>query len=342
MKMCHIIAIPMTGVGLHGGFRGNSWYEHRINIFKNYTLKSLANQTNKDFLLWMWFRPEEEHNPLTSRLREAVEKAGVPHVFTFNGLMYWDDKFNNFRWKTRVRNALMMLLDMWHYREWKSLREIVRNSWENKNLTLPMRVDRSLKDLGETIGMDYDWVYLTRIDSDDLFHEEAANLIQSQEPAERKALVFGSGYILNVNTGQLAEWNPPTNPPFHTIIFPGNVFFRPLQHIAYYGDFKTHEDIHDVFNCTTLDMNKYIVSFHGKHISTAWTSPALKKAYHKVKYGKVDPFKGPEIKGYLYTTSGKNISTHWQSRTGHIRNPMIGREFGGEVKEEILHGFGLN
>ena len=84
-----------------------------------------------------------------------------------------------------------------------------------------------------------------------------------------------------------------------------------------------------------------MVSFHGKHISTGWDSDVLRKANHVLKYGKAEPFRGEEIQGYCYTTSGQNISTHWQSRLRKQKNFMIGKLFDGITKEQILKDFGL-
>lgn len=326
----HIIAIPMTSVGLHGGFRGNVWYKHRIEVFKNYTLKSLANQTNKDFFIWMWFRPEEKDNPLTQEIARAIEVVGLKYIFTFDGLMYYDDKFTDYTVKTKIRNLLMMVWDMWKYKEWKSPRELWRHTWENKNETLLSRLDLSLRQMEKEITTDYHWVYMTRIDSDDMFHEEVVNLIQSQQPAKKKALVFDKGFIYNIITGQLGTWEPKTNPPFYTIIFPVNVFFAPWKHVNYYGSFTTHEDIPQVFDCTTLDMDKYMVTFHSKHISTAWDQDIIRRARDKVR-------------GYCYTTSGRNISTHWQSHARKVKNSMIGKEITDyTTKKQILQDFGIS
>ncbi len=343
-RSLHIIAIPFTGVGLHGGYRGDKWFKHRINIFKNYTLRSLANQTNKDFVLWLWFRPEEETNPLVAEIVTALKEVNLPFIITFHGLMYWDDKFSSYGLKAKVRNCIMMLRDQWYNKEWIPLKTLWRYTWENKNKTLVNRLNASLHVLTNSIGKDFEWIYLTRLDSDDMFHRETVALIQSHTPEYRRALVFDKGYIYNIETGQLAEWNPPTNPPFHTIIFPGAIFFDAQSHYEYYGAFRSHEDIPKVFNPITLDMGRYMVSYQGKHISTAWDSPLLKKAYHKIKYGVTEPFKGSEIqlKGYCYTTSGKNISTRWQSRVTKTQNSMIGKEYDdSKTKEAILKDFGL-
>lgn len=328
----HIIYIPFTGVGLHGGFRSNSWYEHRIEIFKNYTLKSLAAQTNKDFLVWCSFRPEEETNLFTQEIDKALTEAGLRHVFTHDGLIYHDDKFTSYKLKNKVRNAVQMLMDSYNTGEWKSLKQIWKYTWENKNVTLLNRLTRSLTEVKQQIGDDYEWIYLTRIDSDDMFNVRAVELIQSQTPENRKALSFKDGFMYNVVTGQLGEWLPPTNPPFHTIIFPGSTFFDPQSHKEYYRDFHSHEDIPRVFNTTTLDMNQYCVTAHGKdHISTSWDVPIAKRLYQDIKY-----------RGYSHTTSGKNISTRWESRVTKQKNHMLGKEFTDpEEKAQILAQFGI-
>ena len=53
-------------------------------------MKSLLNQTDKDFVIWLQFRPEEETNPL-------IKTFNIPHehIFTFNGIGIWDDKKEN-------------------------------------------------------------------------------------------------------------------------------------------------------------------------------------------------------------------------------------------------------
>lgn len=330
MEKLHIIAIPFTGVGLHGGYRGDEWYKHRIEIFKNYTLKSLANQTNKNFIVWCWFREEERSNPLTSSISAALGDAGISYVFSFNGLLYHDDKFTNYTLKTKLRNLTQMLMDGWH-QGYKPLREVWKYTWENKNETLLKRTSKALSELKDKIGTGYELVYLTRIDSDDMFHKDAVGLLQHQDAVWKRAFTFQNGYMYNVVTGQLAEWIPPTNPPFHTIVFLGSVFLDAVRHIEYYGSFRSHEDIPKVFDAVCLDDNKYCVTAHGKdHISTSWDVPAPKRAYQKVKY-------------YSHTTSGKNISTRWESRIAKKRNMMLGDEIiDTDKKREILAQFGVS
>lgn len=328
----HIIAIPFTGVGVGGGFKSQRWFEHRAEVFRNHTLKSLANQNNKDFLLWLWFRHEEIGNPVTNEILDAVEAAGLRYIASHEGLLYHDDKFTRQNLKTKLRNFVKMFWDGYHEKDLKPIREIWKYTWEEKNKTLPQRLERALSLLKRAVGDDYDWVYLTRLDSDDMLHCEAVDLIQSSAPGYRKALVMDRGYMYNTVTEQLAEWLPPTNPPFHTIIFPGSIFFNPRDHLAYYGEFKSHEDIPNVFEAETLDLYKYCVTAHGTdHISTAWDVPLPKRIYQKYKY-----------RPYCYTTGNRNISTHWNSRTTKKKNMMLGEEFTDpEVKKAILADFGL-
>lgn len=330
---CHLIAIPFTGVGLGGGYKSDRWFAHRIEIFKNYTLKSLANQENKNFLLWLWMRPEEETNPLVQEIKDAIEAVGLRYHISYNGLLYWDDKFTNPTLKLKVRNFLKMLWDGYHEKDLKPISQLWRYTWDTKNNTLEERLRVGLNGLKTAIGDEiYEWVYITRIDSDDMFHTEVVDLIQSSEPAERKALTMDKGYMYNTVTGQLGEWLPPTNPPFHTIIFPGSVFFSAKGHKAYYGDFHSHEDIPKVFDTEQLDLYKYCVTAHGTdHISTAWDVPLPKRIYQSFKY-----------RPYCYTSSGRNISTHWQSRARKKKNFMIGKEFTDQEEiKDILAGFGV-
>ncbi len=76
----HLFFVPFTGLGLHNGFRGDAWFKNRIEIFKNYTLKSLLNQTNKDFVLWFCFRPEEEINPLLIELQKHMATLPIKSI----------------------------------------------------------------------------------------------------------------------------------------------------------------------------------------------------------------------------------------------------------------------
>src|SRR3990167_3189332 len=305
-RFIHLIQIPMTGVGIRP-FRGNDWYKYRIDILKIYTLASLRNQTNKKFVLWMTFRPEERNNPLTLELAQYLKENKIHTVMTFNGLMYWDDKFST-GLKDRFMNAARIV--RMAYREknfinfgWK---EVIREFFKSKNSTLNARLKPALSQIEEELKGEYDWVYVTRIDSDDMFYEEIVNDIQRFQPFPG-ALTCRNGYVYDSNTGRMAEWTPKTNPPFYTIIFPRNSFFESERYLQYFKGFKSHEDIPSVFNSQNLKDGRYCVLIHQKHISTIWEHP----------------WKGKEIVG----KEKQNLLIEFGIGTGTGSFKMDGHEF---------------
>lgn len=282
-NILHIIYIPFTDVGINDPFQGKEWLVRRIRVFKEYTLKSLLNQTNKDFVLWMSFTPKEKENPLVTELREYIDSKGIKVIFTYNGLMYWDDKFGGNIFQ-KGKNFLRIFRRCYRNKKFDRLIPLI-HEWRNnekKNETLLIRLEESLKELIFTekyISADY--VYLTRLDSDDMLHKEAVRAIQAYNSSG--AITLKSGYVYNKATDDLAEWNPLTNPPFHTIIFPVEVFFNAEKYLRHYQDFKSHEDIPRIFPHIQLQKRLFCVLIHSREnqISTIWN--------HK--------FRGPMIPG---------------------------------------------
>ncbi len=91
--MKHIFQVPFTGKTPHGdGFTSQEWYDERIELFTKYTLKSLKNQTRKDFLLWITFRPEEIFNKSTKKIAKALTESGIQNIVSFNGTMFTEDR----------------------------------------------------------------------------------------------------------------------------------------------------------------------------------------------------------------------------------------------------------
>ena len=265
MTKTHIIYIPFTGVGKHQ-YKGDDWFRDRIEIFKNYTLKSLLNQTNQDFVLWLSFRSEDWENPICNKfVKELQDLLGENRVCTsYNGLIYWDDK----RDKTIEASKLRLTSSL------------IR-------LSLKWFCDITVRDNDVFTSNCVDWVYLTRIDSDDMFHKDVVQLIQDQEPFEG-ALTLSLGTIYNKDTGEVAEWNPLTNPPFHTLMFKWETFFDPDKHLALYEGFKSHEDIaklkHKVlWRGDNRQDRLYCVLTHNPamHISTTWDHPFKGKPINK-------------------------------------------------------------
>ena len=269
----HLIQIPMTGVGIRP-YMGDDWFRYRIEIFKKYTLNSLLNQSNRKFILWLTFRDEERYNPLTLELEQYLRQQNIVAFMTFNGLPYWDDKFST-GLKERCLNFARVL--RMAYREKNILgfgwRKVLSQLFEDKNANLKERLAYMLTHLKNNLAIDkFNWVYVTRIDSDDMFHQDFIREIQEFQPFPG-AITCRDGYVYNSNTGQLAEWNPKTSPPFHTIVFPSEIFFDPARHVQYFRGFKSHEDVPTVFNSQNIKGRKYCVLIHKQHISTVWDHP---------------------------------------------------------------------
>lgn len=233
--ICHLVMTPFTGLGKYGQ-RSDDWFRHRIKIFKEYTVKSLQNQTNQFFVHWVTWRPEEQENRLVQELFKDLCTMEWRTIFTFGGLCFWDDKFND----TEEKNLLKRLKD-----------------------TLP-----SLK---EIVG-DASYVYETILASDDMYHKDVVESIQQQPFAYKRALVHHNGYIHDINANKIAEWKPGPGhlPPFYTIMYPADVFLDPQKHFDYLKGYKSHEDIETLFENVRLPDGRYCVNVHGRNLSTSW------------------------------------------------------------------------
>lgn len=273
-KMVQLVYIPFTGVGIKG-YSGDEWYRYRIQVFKDYTLKSLANQTEKNFMLWLSFRPEEENNPLTSELADIIKEHGFLYAMTFNNLMYHDDKFTT-GFVERIWNIGRVVRKCWWDKDWSGFADAVKELLTSqKNKTLLERLRKSL-DTFKDYFKDAEWVYLTRVDSDDMFHKKAFEFIHNTPPREKFAITGSRlGLFYNKTLDQFAEYRPLTNPPVYTIIFPAKTFFDADAHMEYMKGFTSHEDIPKLFATTELpDFYYCIYTDQTKHrISTYWNHP---------------------------------------------------------------------
>jgi len=183
------------------------------------------------FLHLMSFRKEDEYNPIMANFCSDLSFYPL-----FSGLLYYDDRFSE---------------------------------QSEKNRRLAERLD-SLKVL-ENECKNADWIYFTRLDSDDMFAWNAFEEIMSQKPKEKTAFIFQNGYIYNHETDEMAGYNPDTCPPFYTICFPKDIFFDGKKHAEYMKGWKSHEDTTKIFKPVYLSDRKYCVVIHGQNTSTTWT-----------------------------------------------------------------------
>jgi hypothetical protein len=235
--LCHLIMIPFTGLGSAQGFRGDEWFAKRIKIFKENTLKSLLAQDNPFFTIWICFREEEAQNPLTMALWEEMKNLGLRVIFTFGGIMIWDDKYPD----------------------------------EVEAGRLLQRFKDTLPELKRIVG-NAKYVYETILASDDMYAKDVVSNIHRQEYKERRALVHWHGYVRNIETGQIGEWLPGHDhlPPFYTIMYPADTFLDPQKHFDYLKGYKSHEHIEGLFENVVMPDGKYMVNTHGNNISTSW------------------------------------------------------------------------
>lgn len=223
-----IISIPVTGLGLFNGYRGDEWFKRRIELYHKYTLKSLEKQTDQDFIIWLQFRPEEKDNPLVQTIKK--DKT----IMTFGGICISDDRK------------------------------------ENEEVGLLNRLKTSIPALKEIVGNED--VKLINVASDDMYSEEVVASVKEQPFEEGVALTHRLGYIYNTND-QLAEWNPTTHPPFHTIMYKNETFLDPDKHFNFIKNYKSHEFIPVVFKERRMPDRRYMVLVHNANISTAWSHP---------------------------------------------------------------------
>ena len=256
-KITHFMYVPFTGLGLYGGFRGNRWLKNRITIFKKFVCTSLLKQTNKNFKVWVSWRPQERGHKYVVELESWMREQGLDTIFTYGGLCFWDDKFDDE--KTNHREARERLATSLQY---------------------------SLRDLIDVVGGSK-YVLMTIQPSDDCYAIWAVDKIQEffRENKSYQAGGFINGYIMDYNTKKMAEYNPNTNPPFYTIKFPKEDFCDPLKHMNFtalkqdVGKYKkgtpipSHEYPPYALKYAPWDARGFMVGCHGENISTYYNHP---------------------------------------------------------------------
>lgn len=274
-RTAHFMYVPLLGLGLYGGYRGTHWLRNRIKIFKQFVVPSLLAQTSKDFILWISVRYEDRRNPQIQKLKEYLEGIkGFKTVFTYAGICFWDDKYEDIVARERLVNA----------------------------------VHGSIGELISVMG-ECDNVLITLQPSDDCYETTAVRRIQEMFEKDRQAqaITYTNGYICNYQTKEVAEYTPLTNPPFFTIKFPTEIFKDPMKHIEFTGPYKSHEYIGEKLELRKIIDRGYLVGTHGENISTFFDHPFKKslvdnKVLRKFGLSDVEPLKIRKTwRGYLYS-----------------------------------------
>ena len=202
----HIIANEFSrGIG-----QTLEWWKYRLSIYENYTLKSIVNQTNKNFYLIMTV---DNRFPLYNELKTILDKSGLHYL-------------------------------------------LVNNSVDN--------------DLIEKIKMlpDFEYAYITRIDSDDLFRKDVVDEIQKYEYSWRRALVFQKGYCYNCVDKKLQHYKV-MSPPNSTIMYPKEIFLD-VEKSREYMNIHGHDQVFSQMNSLILTENKYMVLVHNHNRRTIY------------------------------------------------------------------------
>lgn len=249
MKIKHYMYVPFTGLGLYGGFRGERWFRNRLQIFKQFVVPSLLNQSNHNFTIWISFTHEQKGHPLVKNLAQYLANIGLKFIFTYHGVCFYDDKYP-------IQEARKRLVENLH----GSIGEL-------------------LDDIGEV-----DYVYMTIQPSDDCYTSVAVDEIQ-QSLEEYEAVGYDRGFITNYITGETSCYNPDTNPPFYTIKFNREDFIDPIRHIQHtslkkdVGQYPkgtplpSHEYVGDCLHYKQLQKRGFLVGCHGENISTYYNHP---------------------------------------------------------------------
>ena len=103
--MTHFLQVPMTGLGLRGGYRGDEWLKRRLRIFHEYVLMAITNR-EVDKVLWFCWRPEEKENPIVKEFQQQLSKVyGLKVTHTFTGILFYDDKYDEPEALERLKGA---------------------------------------------------------------------------------------------------------------------------------------------------------------------------------------------------------------------------------------------
>lgn len=271
-KICHFLQVPFSGLGIRNGYRGDNWLKNRIEIFKKYVLPSIFNQSNKNFILWICWRPEEKENPIIREFAEYLNKfRDLNFIFTYTGIFFWDDKYSDEKAEARLRNSL--------------------------NKALPL-----VKDI---IG-EAEWVLVSLQPSDDMFLYNHIDRMQEMERMEIKAVGYKQGYIMDMATKEISEYDPKTTPPFYTIYYPRDVFLDTDKHMDYIGKCRSHEYVGDFLPYKLYEERGFIVGCHTENISTSYNIPYKGRKLTKEEAGNVMRMAG------ILDVPPLKLNRHWK------------------------------
>ena len=164
-----IVYVPLNIKFPHLGNNTDSkWLQYRLKIFRDYTLKSLINQTDSDFRVAMVCCEES---------RDVLRNEEIA--------------------LRRVSPDFMLVKDFYF-----SVKELYEDSLED----------------------DWEYIYLLKIDSDDMYHKDAiakckSSLIKEDRP---RLIWFKHGYDYDIRNNKM--WYMDFAPSFYGVVIPRNLY----------------------------------------------------------------------------------------------------------------------
>ena len=120
----------------------------------------------------------------------------------------------------------------------------------------------------------YDWVYYTRCDTDDMLAKGTVELLKSQPAVKGRAYILGHGFNYHLPDYRLAvfgfRWQANS-----TIVFPTEQFFNVEE--AFPKAIFRHLAVKRLFDCHKLGSWHYCVLTHGKNTSTGASGHPIRK-----------------------------------------------------------------
>lgn len=197
-----IINIPFNNLGYNENRLTKDWITSRMDIFYQFTLKSLMCQTNQNFKAFI--HCDEKSMDIIQQALE--EREPLP-----SNIQFIDAKQN-----TRL------------------IREAVK---------------------------DYEYLYLVRIDSDNLYHKNFVQVLYDLTPkSDTEALLCQYGYLYDVHANQLAYIFHPS-PSYYTFIYKAKDYCAGKRYM-----FKSHKKVISDFKVELLNDYYYITTITGENV----------------------------------------------------------------------------
>lgn len=117
----------------------------------------------------------------------------------------------------------------------------------------------------------FKYLYLVRLDSDDMYHKDFVNLISNYNNLiGTEALMNKNGYVYNHNTKELAKWEF-FSPPFYTLIYDVDNYLKGQRYYLERG----HCGIR-LLKYEILPGENYMIIVHKDNMTTTWEYEARK------------------------------------------------------------------